>query len=43
MQKNININCISPGFIKTEMTDQINDEFKKISNKQNTLWETRIG
>ena len=28
-KKNININCISPGFIKTEMTDQINDEFKK--------------
>ena len=41
-KKNININCISPGFIKTEMTDQINDEFKK-PNKQNTLWETRIG
>ena len=29
-KKNININCVSPGFIKTEMTDQINDEFKKI-------------
>jgi 3-oxoacyl-[acyl-carrier protein] reductase len=29
-RKNININCISPGFIKTEMTDKINDEFKKI-------------
>ena len=29
-KKNININCISPGFIKTEMTDKINDEFKKI-------------
>ena len=29
MQKNININCISPGFIKTEMTDKINEEFKK--------------
>ncbi len=28
-KKNININCVSPGFIKTEMTDQINDEFKK--------------
>jgi 3-oxoacyl-[acyl-carrier protein] reductase len=28
-KKNININCISPGFIKTEMTDQINEEFKK--------------
>ena len=29
-KKNININCISPGFIKTEMTDKINEEFKKI-------------
>ena len=29
-KKNINVNCISPGFIKTEMTDKINDEFKKI-------------
>ena len=27
---NITINCVSPGFIKTEMTDQINDEFRKI-------------
>ena len=29
-KKNININCISPGFIRTEMTDQINEDFKKI-------------
>jgi len=29
-KKNININCVSPGFIKTEMTDKINDEFKKM-------------
>ena len=29
-KKKININCISPGFIKTEMTDKINDEFKNI-------------
>ena len=29
-KKNININCISPGFIKTEMTEKISDEFKKI-------------
>ena len=29
MQKKININCVSPGFIKTEMTDKINEEFKK--------------
>jgi 3-oxoacyl-[acyl-carrier protein] reductase len=29
-KKKININCISPGFIKTEMTDKINDNFKNI-------------
>ena len=29
-KKNININCVSPGFIKTEMTDKINDDFKKV-------------
>jgi 3-oxoacyl-[acyl-carrier protein] reductase len=29
-KKKININCISPGFIKTEMTDKINDDFKKM-------------
>ena len=29
-KKNININCVSPGFIKTEMTDKINDDIKKI-------------
>ena len=29
-KKNININCVSPGFIKTEMTDKINDEFKNM-------------
>ena len=28
-RKNININCVAPGFIKTDMTDKINEEFKK--------------
>ncbi len=28
-KKNININCVSPGFIKTDMTDKISEEFKK--------------
>ena len=28
-KKNININCVSPGFIKTEMTEKINEEFKQ--------------
>ena len=29
-KKKINVNCISPGFISTEMTSKINDEFKKL-------------
>jgi len=29
-KKNININCISPGFIKTAMSDKIEDKFKEI-------------
>ena len=29
-KKNINVNCISPGFIKTTMTDKIDDKFKDI-------------
>ena len=29
-KKGINVNCISPGFIKTEMTNNINEDFKKI-------------
>ena len=29
-KKNININCISPGFIKTNMTDKIDEKFKEI-------------
>jgi len=28
-KKNITINCVSPGFIQTNMTDQINEEVKK--------------
>ena len=28
-KKNININCISPGFIKTAMTDKIDEKFKE--------------
>tara|TARA_B100001029_G_C15015931_1_gene427334 strand:- start:34 stop:771 length:738 start_codon:yes stop_codon:yes gene_type:complete len=28
-KKNININCISPGFIKTEMTNKLEDKFKE--------------
>ena len=29
-KKNININCISPGFIKTAMTDNIEEKFKEL-------------
>ena len=29
-KKNININCISPGFIKTAMTDKIDDKMREI-------------
>ena len=28
-KKNININCISPGFIKTSMTDKLDEKFKE--------------
>ena len=28
-KKNININCISPGFIQTAMTDKLDDKFKE--------------
>ena len=28
-KKNINVNCISPGFISTAMTDKIDDKFKE--------------
>ena len=29
-KKNINVNCISPGFIKTAMTDEIDEKFKDV-------------
>ena len=29
-KKNININCISPGFIKTAMTDKLDEKFKEL-------------
>ena len=28
-KKNIKVNCISPGFIKSEMTENINESYKK--------------
>ena len=29
-KKNINVNCVSPGFISTNMTEQIDEKFKQI-------------
>jgi len=29
-KKNIKVNCVSPGFIKSDMTDKIGENFKKI-------------
>ena len=29
-KKNITINCVSPGFIETKMTDKISDEMKRV-------------
>ena len=29
-KKNINVNCISPGFIRTAMTDKIDEKFKEV-------------
>ncbi len=29
-KKNINVNCISPGFISTEMTDKVNEDYKEV-------------
>ena len=36
-KKNIKINCVSPGFIKSEMTEKISDNFKKILQDKITL------
>ena len=36
-KKNININCISPGFIKSEMTDKINEDYKQILQSKISL------
>ena len=29
-KKNIKVNCISPGFIQSDMTEKINDDYKKV-------------
>ena len=39
--KNIKINCISPGFIKSEMTDKISESFKK--NLEEKISLERLG
>ena len=40
-KKNITINCVSPGFIETSMTDQINDEILK--NLMSRIPMSRLG
>ena len=36
-KKNIKINCVSPGFIKSEMTDKISESFKQILESKISL------
>ncbi len=36
-KKNILINCVSPGFIQTDMTSQINEDYKKILEEKISL------
>ena len=40
-KKNININCISPGFIKTNMTEKIDEKFKEVIISK--IPSTRLG
>ena len=40
-KKNININCVSPGFITTEMTNKIDQNYKEILKSRIAL--DRIG
>ena len=34
--RNIKCNAIAPGFIKTDMTDQLSDNIKRTSNQRHT-------
>ena len=36
-KKNITVNCVSPGFIKSEMTDKISENFKKALEEKISL------
>ena len=36
-KKNIKVNCISPGFIKSEMTDKIDEKFKSALEEKISL------
>ena len=36
-KKNIKVNCISPGFIKSEMTENINESYKKTLEEKISL------
>ena len=36
-KKNIKVNCVSPGFISSEMTDNLNDEYKNLLKSKISL------
>tara|TARA_B100001250_G_scaffold405597_1_gene423329 strand:+ start:1331 stop:2068 length:738 start_codon:yes stop_codon:yes gene_type:complete len=36
-KKNITVNCVSPGFIKSDMTDKINDDYKNVLKSRISL------
>ena len=36
-KKNININCVSPGFIMSDMTDKISEEHKELLKSRISL------
>ena len=43
MQKNITINCVSPGFIQSKMTEKIPENIKdfNIKNSYKQTWNRR--
>ena len=36
-KKNIKVNCVSPGFIKSDMTDKISEDYKKVMENKISL------
>ena len=41
-KKNIKVNCVSPGFIKSEMTENINESYKKTLEKKFLLKDLEL-